>query len=512
MVPNVILLAVLWVSVSVAWSQPPLMSPAINIGSGTAPDVAYNPVSNTYMVVWKASGGQGLRGRIVRAGDTFGAEFSITGAFVSDGMPKVTCDTSRGRYLVVWKRGSDLNRMYGRFIPWAGPSPLLTEFVIDPIEEAAGEYAVTYSKTGDEYLVVWTTQYTTPSMYYPTVGRWIPADGSAPPGPSIPIANSPSNSRSWSGVAFNSVHNEYLVTTHDYPKVNDDIYGVLVTGNGVVKPEFKIAAWPDDESHPAVATCPAMDQYMVVWQSIRTSLSVPPYYTGLYARYINGDGTPSAMIKEIDLLTNYHVSSEFLPADVACGATDLLWEDPSYLVVYTDEFYSAGIWGRKLFPNGSMEDRFLISYGYRPAVAGGAINHLATYSNSIDDIEARFIGNTRPIACFTITPNTGSTDTAFLFDATCSEDNTHSDSTLQVRWDWDNDGIYDTPWSTTKTISHKFTLPHGQSQATFYVKVEVTDGAGGLDTKMRTLTVLRHKGSFYIIKGKNNKTAIINLD
>ena len=78
-------------------------------------------------------------------------------------------------------------------------------------------------------------------------------------------------------------------------------------------------------------------------------------------------------------------------------------------------------------------------------------------------------------------------------------------------WDWDNDGNYDTPWSTTKTISHKFTLPPGQSQSTIFVKVEVTDGAGGLHTEIGSLTVLRHQKSFYIIKGKNN-TAIINLD
>ncbi len=487
------------------------MSPAIDIGSGTDPDVAYNPISNTYMVVWKALGGQGLRGRIVRAGQTMGAVFSIASPFLSDGMPKITCDISRGRYLVVWKRGSDYDRMYGRFIPWAGPSPLLTEFVIDPIEEAVGEYAVTYSNTGDEYLVVWTTQYTTPSTYYPTVGRWIPADGSAPPGSSIPMVNNPSNDRSWSGVAFNSVHNEYLVTTHDFPKVNDDIYGVLVTGNGVVKPEFKIASWPDDESHPAVATCPAMDQYMVVWKSILTSQSGSPYDTGLYARYIDGDGTPSANIKEIDRLTRFTPYVDFLPVDVACGVTDVLWEDPRYLVVHAYASSPHEIWGRQLFPNGSMEDRFQISYGYRPAVAGGAINHLVTYGNSDNGVKARFIGNTSPIACFTITPNTGSTDTAFLFDATCSKDATHPVSALQVRWDWDNDGIYDTPWSTTKTIIHKFTLPPGKTQTTFNVKVEATDGVGELDTEIRALTVLLHQGSFYIIKGKNN-SAIIYLD
>ena len=150
---KVALLATLWATMAAAWSEP-LMSPLINIGEGTSPHVAYNPMSNTYIVVWKASGGQGLRGRIVRAGETMGNVFNITSAFLSDGMPRVAFDTNRGRYLVIWRRGSDQDRMYGRFILWTGPSQLLNEFVIDPLEEAVGEYDVAYSKTGDEFFVV----------------------------------------------------------------------------------------------------------------------------------------------------------------------------------------------------------------------------------------------------------------------------------------------------------------------------------------------------------------------
>lgn len=501
------LLAALWVTFSTVWSEP-LMSPLIYLDGlydvGKFPDAAYNPISNQYLVVWQASGGQGLRGRLVRSGETMGNVFQITDAFQSDGGPRVAFDINRSRYLVVWKRGNDGNRMYGRFIPWDGPSESLNEFVIDPVDEAVGEYAVTYSKAGDEFFVVWVTEHLSPSIYYSTVGRWIPADGSVPPGSTIPIASNPPNNRSWAGIAFNSVRNEYLITTHDYPKVNDNIYGVLVTDKGFVKPEFTIAGWPDDEAWPAVTACPAMDQYIVVWQSYHTSGEVPPYESSFYARYITGDGTPG----DIRKIASFGPFYDFFAADVACGATDLLYEDPRYLAVYAGDL---GLWGQLIFPNGTLGDNFKISNGNRPAVAGGNINHLVTWDNS-SVIVARFIGNTKPNACFTVNPNEGNTNTGFVFNASCSKDATHPASDLQVRWDWNNDDIYEIPWSTNKTISHKFTLQPGQSKAVFYVKMQVTDGRGETDTMINTVTVHRHQGKFYIIKGKNGKMAVIYLE
>jgi hypothetical protein len=66
---------------------------------------------------------------------------------------------------------------------------------------------------------------------------------------------------------------------------------------------------------------------------------------------------------------------------------------------------------------------------------------------------------------------------------------------LQVRWDWNNDDIYETTWSTTKTISHRFTLPPEQSMAVFYVQMQVTDGKGGIDAVTNEVIVHRQRSN-----------------
>jgi len=59
-------------------------------------------------------------------------------------------------------------------------------------------------------------------------------------------------------------------------------------------------------------------------------------------------------------------------------------------------------------------------------------------------------GNNRPNAYFEVTPSSGTTNTLFQFDASgCSDEETPL-SQLQVRWDWENDGTWDTGYSTDK--------------------------------------------------------------
>ncbi|MCD4772443.1 MAG: hypothetical protein K8R41_03555, partial [Bacteroidales bacterium] len=55
-------------------------------------------------------------------------------------------------------------------------------------------------------------------------------------------------------------------------------------------------------------------------------------------------------------------------------------------------------------------------------------------------------GNTPPTAIFTIDPSSGTTSTVFAFDASDSYDNEDPTSQLQVRWDFDGNGSWDTGW------------------------------------------------------------------
>jgi hypothetical protein len=66
------------------------------------------------------------------------------------------------------------------------------------------------------------------------------------------------------------------------------------------------------------------------------------------------------------------------------------------------------------------------------------------------------ITNTPPLAAFYVVPShIGTTSTNFEFNASVSTDK-ESPDVLEYKWDWENDGIWDTEYSTTSIQSHKF--------------------------------------------------------
>lgn len=92
--------------------------------------------------------------------------------------------------------------------------------------------------------------------------------------------------------------------------------------------------------------------------------------------------------------------------------------------------------------------------------------------------------NTAPTANFTVSPSTGDVNTVFTFNAsTCSDAQTAA-SALQVRWDLNGDGTFDTNWSTTKTESGNFS-----SAGTYTAKLEVKDAGGLIGSTTKTLVV-----------------------
>ncbi|MFH1220081.1 MAG: SUMF1/EgtB/PvdO family nonheme iron enzyme [Candidatus Eisenbacteria bacterium] len=92
--------------------------------------------------------------------------------------------------------------------------------------------------------------------------------------------------------------------------------------------------------------------------------------------------------------------------------------------------------------------------------------------------------NIDPVASFTVSPASGTTETIFQFDASGCSDAEDTPISLQVRWDWENDGTWDTQWSTTKTVDHQFA-----TVGTKTVKLEVKDTQEAADDTTRTLTV-----------------------
>jgi hypothetical protein len=93
--------------------------------------------------------------------------------------------------------------------------------------------------------------------------------------------------------------------------------------------------------------------------------------------------------------------------------------------------------------------------------------------------------NTPPGADFTVTPGSGTPGTIFTFDASACLDLEDLSSTLQVRWDWENDGIFDTDYSTNKILNRQYDQP-----GTFQITLEVKDSGdlGNSITKSLVVT------------------------
>ena len=89
-----------------------------------------------------------------------------------------------------------------------------------------------------------------------------------------------------------------------------------------------------------------------------------------------------------------------------------------------------------------------------------------------------------PEASFAVDPSSGDTTTVFNLDASGCHDNEDAVGALEVRWDWEDDGAYDTGWSTTKTITHTYTVADN-----YTIRLEVRDTDGMADTATGQVTV-----------------------
>src|SRR2546427_620502 len=82
------------------------------------------------------------------------------------------------------------------------------------------------------------------------------------------------------------------------------------------------------------------------------------------------------------------------------------------------------------------------------------------------------IAATGPTARFTFAPPYPRGNSSVPFDASSSTDSDPG-ATLQARWDWEGDGVWDTPYSSTLTTQHAFT-----TAGAYLVKLEILDSNG----------------------------------
>jgi len=108
--------------------------------------------------------------------------------------------------------------------------------------------------------------------------------------------------------------------------------------------------------------------------------------------------------------------------------------------------------------------------------------------------DTMILDTTPPLVVLTVSPDSGITnETNFRFDPTASSDNFAPLQDMQVRFDYSNDGYYDTNWQQATIISHQYTIGGGDKIAHMQLK----DGAGNqVDTTVTVFVNTHPQASF----------------
>lgn len=385
--PPLLILSALLAAVPLRAAAPPLGGEIVISAEAAqeyAPAVAYNSLRDEYLVVWQDAFDV-IYGQRVQASGQLLNRFVVSDSPNGKRQPAVAYDLIRDRYLVTWSydywgNGTDWD-IFGRFIPWDGPSASLHDFSICDWTSQQRDPSLAHAWFQNEFLVVWVNESTGVSDY--VSARRVAADGSGFPANPF-LVSSGTAARRHPDVAYNQAHNEYLVA---WDTGGVDIRGVRLSATGVVQGggEIDIAGWPSVEERPSVASCPAADQYLVAWQSDQETGGTD---WAIYARYLSGAGVPGNVYMIDD------TTAPELNVDLSCGLAGTLYL-LAWQTMYASSWY--GVWARIAYPSELLPPQFgLVQPGpshsrFEPAVAGGASTFLVAWEHETGFVAQRDI-------------------------------------------------------------------------------------------------------------------------
>jgi formylglycine-generating enzyme required for sulfatase activity len=119
-----------------------------------------------------------------------------------------------------------------------------------------------------------------------------------------------------------------------------------------------------------------------------------------------------------------------------------------------------------------------------------------TGEESIASSDLILLDTTPPIPYLWISPDSGITnETNFSFDPTNSSDNISTNEEMKLRFDWNNDGEFDTGWIDIETVLHEYSVGGGNKT----VKMVLKDAVGWQDSVIRNIFVnTRPNASFTV--------------
>ena len=382
--PSLILLLLLRASMAVAALE---FNPTLSLTAGFPGDlpdntrVAYNSRHREYLVVYQyhnsiLPGPDQIHAARLSADGKYLANYVISDLPNSCVQPDVAYDPLFDRYLVVWSydtlnNGTDHGwDIYGRFIPWSGPTDTLNSFEIaagyDEYQGGGFHLAtseqnprIAYGKQNKTFLIVMEAVPIDPGSRPYITGTKVSVNGNNHwQDLTIRLTNISLVTLAHPDVAYDSLQDEFLVVFDDNKNSSSGghIFGQFIAGQETVGEHHTLhslgirfseinpgIALSGHHERPAVDYCAAADFYLITWVTNRDI-----GLGDLWARYYPGRSVqppPSAVhLEQLDTGDSVNL------VDVACGANKIPTNGPQggadCLVTWTlhhdNAFYTFG--------------------------------------------------------------------------------------------------------------------------------------------------------------------------
>jgi hypothetical protein len=302
------------------------------------PDVAYNPVTNQFLVVYALAPDNWKISACIVAGDgTPGPFVPIATSSFKEYHPAVACDPTTGEYLVVYEREHQLDSTVWREV-WAQRVLSDGTLIGAPYQlsnPALHSHQCAIACAGGQFLVVWREQQT--SGKGRILGRiiqcWYPSKTT------IVVASAKDSSSPQ--VAYNPLRAEYLVVyqTRTSSTARWALEGTRVNTLGDLKGTHTITkATPTDEhcQAPNVACDWSNGQYLVTWAQGPAVVSPSVASHQIWAQRLDGNGEPVDSPVSISGPGKSQPVNPGIPAPAIamgfCNKALIVWEDQTLVL------------------------------------------------------------------------------------------------------------------------------------------------------------------------------------
>ncbi len=294
--------------------------PTAIIRESILPSVAFNPVSNQYLVAWEQALEQGVEIRatfIDGKGNQVGPAFTVAPSNFLQSNPKVVFNPKTSQFLVAWSNVASAESpdadIHARLInadSSFGSGELVVSSAVDfqlrpdvAVDTNTGQYLVTWLDNRNSEVI--TDEFGTFALSEQddVFGQFLNPDGSQLGG-DLPLSIDPGIQRD-PKAAFSPDTGSFLVVWTDHRSGPTDIFGQQVlSGGGLIGSNFPVSDHSKGQNAPTVAYDTHAKRFLVAWFDFRNGNS------DLFGQQIRPDGSRIGA----NLSISSHPAQQYFPS------------------------------------------------------------------------------------------------------------------------------------------------------------------------------------------------------